>query len=336
MSKLSVVNHRDAFISDILTMITGGTSNDVKFVLKDGEILANKDVLSARSDYFATMFSNNEVKFIEGETNTVRFTDCNKSIMEKIVIYLFSGEMKLQDMSLSDLVMMMNMAAMMMLVALKNDIQRHLLDIIPKSGEDGDALPELVKSLMLAEQLKLDTVKNALVRELYKSLVGVDSDCVAMKQISCNLLKEIMFYGKTEENESDDDEDDPDLRTPSTKNLFDAFVLWLSENDCTDEDKKDITDSFVFEDFKEQELLTDVRKSGLYSIEKIDRRALDIFNFRSKIIAEQRNDLKSKEATLRIRDATIKEKSIEWERQEKRIMRLTQDIQFLRNKGKKC
>jgi len=275
MSKLSVVNHRDAFISDILTMITGGTSNDVKFVLKDGEILANKDVLSARSDYFATMFSNNEVKFIEGETNTVRFTDCNKSIMEKIVIYLFSGEMKLQDMSLSDLVTMMNMTTMMMLVALKDDIQRHLLDIIPKSGEDWDVFPELLNSLILAEQLKLDDIKNSLVRELYKSLEGFHLDCRAITKISCNLLKEILFYGGTEENENDD-EDDYDLRTPSTKNLFDAFVLWLSENDCTDEDKKEITESFDFENFTEGELLTDVRKSGLYSIEKIDRRALDI------------------------------------------------------------
>ena len=83
---------------------------------------------------------------------------------------------------------------------------------------------------------------------------------MATKQNSCNLLKEILFYGETEENENDD-EDDYDLRTPSTKNLFDAFVLWLSENDCTDEDKKEITDSFDFEDFKARELLTDVRMS---------------------------------------------------------------------------
>ena len=96
-----------------------------------------------------------------------------------------------------------------------------------------------------------------------------------MKQISCNLLKAILFYGETEENENDD-EDDYDLRTPSTKNLFDAFVLWLSENDCTEEDKKEITDSFNFDDFNERELVTDVRKSGLYSTEKIDRRILDI------------------------------------------------------------
>ena len=84
------------------------------------------------------------------------------------------------------------------------------------------------------------------------------------------------------------------------------------------------------------EFLTDVRKSGLYSTEKIDRRALDIINFRSKIIAEQRRDLKSKEATLKIRDATINENLRVWERQEKKIIRLPQEIHFLRKKDKKC
>ena len=65
----SVVDRKDRFISDILAMITSGSSNDVKIVLEDGEILANKDVLSARSEYFATMFS--KKMFIEGETNQV-------------------------------------------------------------------------------------------------------------------------------------------------------------------------------------------------------------------------------------------------------------------------
>ena len=58
----SIVNRGDGFISDIMKMISSGTSNDVKIVVEDGEILANKDVLSVRSDYFATMFSNNKLK----------------------------------------------------------------------------------------------------------------------------------------------------------------------------------------------------------------------------------------------------------------------------------
>ena len=104
-----IVDRREKFVSDNMAMIFCGTSNDVKIVLKDGEIVANKDVLTARSDYFATMFSNKECEFIEGETNQVTFHHSSKIIMEKIIQYLFSGNVKLYDLSLSDLVTMMNM-----------------------------------------------------------------------------------------------------------------------------------------------------------------------------------------------------------------------------------
>ena len=62
----SKINRGDKFKLDILKMMTNGTSNDVKIVLEDGEIQANKDVLFARSDYFATMLGNDMFK--EGET----------------------------------------------------------------------------------------------------------------------------------------------------------------------------------------------------------------------------------------------------------------------------
>ena len=47
----------------------------------------NKDILMARREYFATMFSNN--KFIEEETNSVDMSHCSKAVMERIVIYGF-------------------------------------------------------------------------------------------------------------------------------------------------------------------------------------------------------------------------------------------------------
>ena len=37
----SIVDHRESFISDMLVMINGGTSNDIKIVLNDGEIVAS-------------------------------------------------------------------------------------------------------------------------------------------------------------------------------------------------------------------------------------------------------------------------------------------------------
>ena len=112
----STVSLGERFKSDILAMITSGTSNDVNILLEDGEILANKDVLCARSDYFATMFSNNkdnQVKFVEGETNKVNMVHCTKVIMQKIVNYLFSGDMSIHDLNLPDIVKMMNMTSVM-------------------------------------------------------------------------------------------------------------------------------------------------------------------------------------------------------------------------------
>ena len=63
---------------------------------------------------------------------------------------------------------------------------------------------------------------------------------------------------------------------PSTKQKFDAFVFWLSENDCSEEEKKEIVDSFDLDDFTVEELLKDVRLSGLYSISTVCSKVIDI------------------------------------------------------------
>jgi len=296
----SFVNRRERFISNMMSMLTDGTTNDVKIVLNDGEIFANKDVLSAGSDYFATMFSNKEIKFIEGETKTVTFSHCSKAIMEKIIQYLFSGDLELHEVSLLDLVMMMSMTTMMMLDDLKEDIQQYILEIIPRSGINYGILPELVESLMLAETLKLDTIKNAVVLELYQSLEDIPHipDCVQNFEAFQQLPPTLLLYedGETHESVDEiltlDDLDDPN-RFPMTKARFDSFVFWLSKNNdnCDNDDKKVITESFKFHDFTVEELLTDVKKSGLYSIEIIDKRLLEKFNHQERILASTKQNL---------------------------------------------
>ena len=342
------LNHKEEFISNMIRMLSGGTSNDVKIVLEDGEIFANKDVLSSQSDYFATMLNNRNVKFIEGETNIVNLNYCSKKIMEKIIKFLFTGEMSLLEMSVSDLVSMVNISRMMLLFALKDDIQKHLLKIIVGSGTDLDVFPELVKSLIIAENLNLDTIKTLLVRELYKCIcLGVDyvvdSNCeLAIKQIPFKLLKEIMLFGETKESENIDE--DPQI----TFNRFDVFVLWLSVNECTDEDKKEMTDSFKFEDFDEYQLITVVMKSNLYSTPKVNRRVLDLFTNLEKTIVEQENCLsnKSDEINNYSTKVIIQEKKIEEMTEEinilrnniviqdKKILKLNREIRILTNKGK--
>ena len=146
---------------------------------------------------------------------------------------------------------------------------------------------------MIVEELDLNIIKTTLVRELYTCIVEgiIDSliDSVeAIKQIPFKLLKEIMLFGET--NESENVDEDPQL----TFNRFDVFVLWLSVNECTDEDKKEMTDSFKFEDFDVYQLITVVMKSNLYSTQKINRRVLDLFSNLNKTIFEQERCLSLK------------------------------------------
>ena len=53
-------------------------------------------------------------------------------------------------------------------------------------------------------------------------------------------------------------------------------MVWLSENEVTNEERNEITDSLHFDDFTAEELMTSVRDSGLYSGSKIDKRVLEI------------------------------------------------------------
>ena len=53
---------------------------------------------------------------------------------------------------------------------------------------------------------------------------------------------------------------------------FYAFMFWLSGNECSEEDKKEIKDSIdlIGGCFTPEKLLTDVRRSGLFSIKEVD------------------------------------------------------------------
>ena len=91
-------------------------------------------------------------------------------------------------------------------------------------------------------------------------------------------------------------------------------MFWLTENECSDDDERKIRDSFNFDAFTVEELLTDVRSSGLYSIEMIDRRVLDIhrsvqrnlelkdekLNETTKALNEKRNQLKIADDQIKV------------------------------------
>ena len=305
----NILRCKDKFVSDMLRMLEVGSTNDVKIILEDGEIFANKDVLSARCDYFATCFSNK--KFIEGNTNTIDLSHCSKVIMEKIVHYLFIGEVDLQDLSLIQLINLMNMATMMLLDELLASTENFVLGFTLDSEENFGPLPLLVKGLILAEQFKLTIIKDALVLKLHrivKSMKNIPNipNSDAFKSLPVNLLKEILRLGSYKFIPVDDG-------YATTKDKFDLMMFWLSGNEgCTLEDRREISDCFNFDDYTTEELLTDVKTSGIYSVKRIDDRVLENIRLqKSKLVDvnEKMNKLEKNLSDKRNEIKTLKEEN---------------------------
>ena len=84
---------------------------DIKIVGSDGgEISAIRVLLSLRSSYFHSMFSANN-DFVESRAGTITMP-YTKAVLEKLVRYLYSGQLACEDMSLQSLLELMGLLNM--------------------------------------------------------------------------------------------------------------------------------------------------------------------------------------------------------------------------------
>ena len=256
---------RDMLVEDLLKMLDQGSPNDVKIKLKDGEIAANKDILMARCEYYATMFSNN--MFIEGGTDSVDMSHCSKAVMCKIIKFLFSGAVLFEDLTLDQLLELSHMSDMILLPKIKAQADKYIVHRV-ESSKISEIMDSLVSGLKLVEQYKLSTVKTCFIRALHYGLFAVTltNEAESFKTLPFNFIKDIFLFRPLEL-----------LSPPKTIDKLEAFMVWLSANKGSDEQKNQIVDSFDFEKFTVQELITSVRDSGLYSTKKIDERVLNLF-----------------------------------------------------------
>ena len=269
---------RDSLAEDLLKMLERGSNSDVKIKLRDGEIVANKDILVARSEYFATMFSNN--KFIEGETGSVDMSHFSKAVMEKIIKFLFSGEVIFNKMCLVDLLELSYISDMMLLTEFKAKVDDYIEDELPKMGFH---LPSLILGLKLADQYKLTKIKKRITVELHLKLWRIPNEVSSsdsFKTLPFKLIKDI-FLSR------------PGSTLPKALHRLKAFEVWLSKCGASEEQMNEIVQGINFQEFTVEELLTSVRNSGLYSVKKIDDRVLDL--------------IKNKDLLLRDKDLKIEE-----------------------------
>ena len=120
------IRFEDKLSRDMMRMLRDGSFHDVTIKCHDGEVSANKSVLAARSEYFAATFrwKNNN----EHDVKEIVVNDCSKKIMTRMLEYLFSGVMKVNDLSLFELLEL-------------KDLARRMLP--------GDELEELIKGYLI-------------------------------------------------------------------------------------------------------------------------------------------------------------------------------------------
>ena len=202
------------------------------------------------------------------------------------------------------------MTKMMLLAKFQDHVDEYLENEI---GEISD-MTVLTSALKCANQynLKLEfyIIKEIIVE--MDTLCDDDENSDSFKSLPFNLIKAIFLFDLSKIKYKHN--------LPTTKQRFDAFTIWLSENEATEEQKEEIVKSFNFEDFTVEELLTSVRKSGLYTVKKIDERVLYLFKEQDGLVKHQKDLLKENDKSIIERDNSIKEKDKQIQEKDKSII----------------
>ena len=181
-------------------------------------------------------------------------------------------------------------------------------------------MPDLISALKDADQYNLEEITKDITKEVFCGLKVIPDDVkctTTFKTLPYNLISEIFLFKL-------DSWTLLDLwgQIPSTKQKLDSFMIWLSENEITDEQKEEIVESFKFDDFTVEELTTTVRKSCLYPDIAIDKRVLELFQEqekeKDKLLKDKENHIKvlntfkergeQKDELIRKKDKLLKEK----------------------------
>ena len=96
---------------------------------------------------------------------------------------------------------------------------------------------------------------------------------------------------------------------------LEAFMVWLSANEATEEQKNEVVDSLDFEVFTVEELMTSVRDSRLYTSKMIEERVIDLSKIQDKLLREKGTRrlldiLNDKEKLLLEKDSKLKEQGL--------------------------
>ena len=298
---------KDDFNQGMLRMLSEGSSNDVRIILSDGEITANKDVLAAQCEYFAAIFrwkENNEVG-----SDHIDCRDCSKEVMERILKYLFTGSIKFKDLGLLQLMELLNQMRKMLLKGDLQDIiksyigdesknlvlayfkelqQLKQLNLSIHSKHKDKRCIDFVRGLEYADRFVMDgDIKLSIIKGFLMTLpkIAIDQEAIsAFSTFPCHLVEEL--FSEFKKTRTGPNNSSKEIKTLPifTSAQFKCLLAWFNQNkDICQEDKKKILDKIDLDLLPAADLFQLVKPSGLFPDDEVDKRIVECLHERDKL-----------------------------------------------------
>ena len=160
-----LLDKKDNVIQRHLDSLQNPDVCDIRIVGCDGEVAANKLLLRLSCPFFSSMFSrvNN---FVEREADSITLPH-TKAVIEKVVTYLYSGQMEFEEMKVGSLLELMGLLNYMNLSEEFNAVEQFSLERI-KSGQF--PLGDCLEALHVSSQFGLQEAGQMLVVHLGQNM----------------------------------------------------------------------------------------------------------------------------------------------------------------------
>ena len=232
---------------DMLCLLNDPEFCDVKIVASDGgEIPANKTFLSMRSQYFRSMFSANN-NFVESKEAVVEMP-FSKTVLDKVVTYLYSGKMAFEDLDLGVLLGLMELLNFLNL-SLEFFLVETFITNHTRAGMFTKS--DCLKSLEDPSMLGLKTVEETILAHLGENLDQI-WEMAEIKNLSEPVILRLLQEKKGDRR--------------FTIHRFRTFLNWLSVNSMDTDTREKVLQTVDFTQFTSRELLSETPDSTRVTI----------------------------------------------------------------------
>jgi len=246
-------SEKDKVIEDLLSSRNSSMHNDVtiKTTRDNQELSANKFMLSARSKYFEAMFSGEHFRESSGEVEL----PCTKEVMEKVLHFLYSGEVIHDGMSGIQMLEYLDILRLLMLM----EPFYHVEGIVTDMVAIGDfSLGKLIPILEKAVDLQLENTAECIFRFIASNYHNAIGD--AREELQSMRVETFMHQVLTK------------VRKPwNNMERLKFYIMWMDANadKLSSGQRQEIKESFNLEEFDVEDLLGQVYKCGLFETEEI-------------------------------------------------------------------